>query len=305
MLEDVEFIVGDREALRGRCIVYTENLGGSENPFNPRYPALAVASDPSELLTLLSALGPIPDNFRDAILERIRQSADIWSKTMFGSSMYRFVREMMSKKVDQLDIPKELLEEVRAAMDSIPEEETGVPFHGCFLPIVGFDPGVIEPYQQLCDVVKAPPVPSITYGGLVLSGHAQHYLAQFYLQKEASPAGDEGDEAESGAANPTEGDAVEASGHDFIERLTRKINQIMFAKETGDSIEPHVAELQRLTRGTVFVRDAQNISSIIRSEHPAKMDLLELYLKRTILLVDEKYEEIPELDLKIKSISGG
>ncbi|MHC4601674.1 MAG: hypothetical protein ACYS47_21985 [Planctomycetota bacterium] len=86
MLEDLEFIVGDRENLRGRGIIFAENLSGTENPFNPRFPALAMAPDPSEFLALLSTIAPVDDRIRDTVLEKIRQSAELWSRTMASPS---------------------------------------------------------------------------------------------------------------------------------------------------------------------------------------------------------------------------
>ncbi|GEM_PF-3031952 len=297
MLEDLTYIVGDPGNLRGRGIVFTENQAGSNNPFNPRFPALAVAPDPSELLALLSTLAPLPDKVRHALLEKIRQSAEMWSRTMFGQPMYRYVREMLSRGLSQIDLPDEIKEQIREEMQNIPEEDTGVPFHGCFMPVVGFDPGVIEPYEQSCDIMRTAEVPSITYAGLVLSGHAQHYLATYLLQQE-----------ENGKPGETEAieipNARDLTSSEFLELLNRKVSELMYEREAGGDMGRLILELRKLTAGTVFIRDVLNLARFNEIEHPARVDIIDLYLERISLLAKERYEEIPPLDQKLKSLLG-
>ena len=301
MLEDLEFIVGDRENLRGRGIIFAENLAGTENPFNPRFPALAVAPDPPELLALLSTIAPLDDKIRDLLLERIRQSAELWSRTMFGQPMYRFVKEMLAKGPDQYDLPEELKEqfqEFQEQMKEIPDEPTGVPFHGCFMPLVGFDPSVIEPYEEQCDVAKAQAVPSVTYAGLVLSGHAKHYLATHLMQREQAGKMDEGI-SESDVPN-----ARDLTPSAFLELLNRKVSELMYARESGADLEKLIRQLRKLTAGTVFIRDVLNLSRFFDTTHPKRVEIIDFYLQRISLLAREQYEEIPELDTKLQGLLG-
>ncbi|MHC5081547.1 MAG: hypothetical protein ACYTHN_21305 [Planctomycetota bacterium] len=296
MLEDLEFIMGSPGNLIGRGIIFAENMSGSENPFNPRFPALAVAPDPSELLALLSTIAPLPENIRDALLDKIKQSAEMWSRTMFGQPMYRFVREMLSTGLDQVQLPDEIKEQLREEMQNIPEEDTGVPFHGCFMPLVGFDPAVIEPYEDTCDVARAKPVPSVTYAGLVLSGHAQHYLAAYLLQREEEAP------FESQATELDIPNARDLSPTVFVSVLNRKISEVQYARETGGTMENHIRELKKLTAGTVFIPDVLNLSRFFESGHPRKIEIIDLYLNRIALLARERYEEIPDLDRKLKAL---
>jgi hypothetical protein len=296
MLEDLEFVVGDRNALKGKAILFVENLAGTENPFNPRFPTLAVAIDPSELLEILSAITPLPDALRNSLLQKIREAAEVWSRTMFGQSMHQFVKDMLAKGLDQMNLPDELKEQLREEMGSIPEEATGAPFHGCFMPLVGFDPGTIEPYEAACDVVKAKPVPSVTYAGLVLSGHAQHYLAEYLLQREqAAPRMDK-------AADAEVPNARELSPAEFLALLNRKVSELMYAKESGGPLDRPILELQKLTSGTVFIRDVLNVQKYVTDSHPRRFEILDLYLKRITLLAQEKYEDIPQIDRRLSEI---
>jgi hypothetical protein len=274
MLEDLEFIVGNRENLRGRGIIFAENLTGTENPFNPRYPAMAVAPDPSELLALLSTLEPLDDKVRDFLLERIRQSAELWSRTMFGQPMYRFMKEMVSKGLDQYDLPDEIKEQLKEQMKEIPDEPTGVPFHGCFMPVVGFDPSVIEPYKEQCDVAKAGAVPSVTYAGLVLSGHAKHYLATHLMQREQAGTGEETVQE---ADIPNARDLTPSA---FLELLNRKVSELMYARESGADLDLLIRQLRKLTAGTVFIRDVLNLSRFFDTSHPRRVEIIDLYLQR-------------------------
>ncbi len=304
MLEDLEFIVGDPGELRGRAILFVENEGGSEHPFNPRYPALAVASDPSELLELLSSVFPLPPELRQHLLDRIRQYREIWSRTMFGESMFQAMRESFSQGLERTGLPEELREQMQeelAHLQDLPDEPMGDPFHGCFLPLVGFDPGVIEPYEQSCDVVRAEPVPSITYAGLVLSGYAQHYLAQYLLQREAAAPKPKKPTGEAGSPPPRI-DVRALPTAQFVEMLNRKVSELMFARETGASIEGQVRELQDLTRGTVFIRDVLNLAGFFETSHPHRIEIIDLYLRRIGLLAQERYEDIPEVDRKIQEL---
>ncbi|MCU0723577.1 MAG: hypothetical protein MUC63_08180 [Planctomycetes bacterium] len=296
MLEDLDFIVGDRDALKGRAILFAENLAGTENPFNPRFPSLAVAIDPSELLALLSTIAPLPEPVRDSLLDKIRQSADIWSRTMFGQSMYQFVKEMLAKGLDQVNLPDEFKEQIREEMSGIPEEPTGLPFHGCFMPLVGFDPEVIEPYEATCDVARVKPVPSVTYAGLVLNGHAQHYLAEYLLQREQSaPKLDKTAEADGPGAR-------DLPASEFLTLLNRKVSELLYAKESGGSMEKPIRELQKLTTGTIFIRDVLNLQKFVKDPHPGRIEILGLYLKRITLLAQEKYEDIPAVDRRLAEL---
>lgn len=295
MLQDLDFLAGDAEHLRGKGIIFTENLAGSENPFNPRYPALAVAPDPGELLDLLSTVSPLPDRLRHALLDKIRQASEMWARTMFGQPMHRFVREMLSR-MDQIDLPEDIKEQLKSEMSEIPEEDTGAPFHACFIPLVGFDPGAIQPFQEVCDVCRAQAVPSITYAGLVLNGHAQHYLAMYYLQQE-DVAVEEGDDAPEPV--PT---ARELTSAEFMDLLNRKVSELMYTRESGGDVERLIKELRRLTAGTVFVRDVLNLARFSETDHPRKIEVIDLYIRRIHLLARERYEEIPAVDRKIKDL---
>ncbi|MHC4779290.1 MAG: hypothetical protein ACYTFG_12010 [Planctomycetota bacterium] len=296
MLEDLDFKVGDGGNLRGRGIIFCENLAGSENPFNPRFPALAVAPDPSELLDLLSAIAPLPDNIRDALLDKIRQSAELWSRTMFGQPMYRFVREMLAKGLDQINIPDEIKDQLQEEMENIPDEPTGVPFHGCFMPLVGFDPSVIEPYEEKCDVIQAQAVPSVTYAGLVLSGHAQHYLAAHLLQRE------EAGNVDSLALEPDVPSAKDLTPSAFLDLLNKKVSELMYARESGEPLDHLIRQLRKLTAGTIFIRDVLNLSKFFDTSHPRKIEIIDLNLQRISLLAQEEYEKIPDLDTKLKAL---
>jgi hypothetical protein len=187
-------------------------------------------------------------------------------------------------------------EQIELEMAGIPEENTGIPFHGCFVPLIGFDPGVIEPYEATCDVVEAPAVPSITYAGLVLSGHAQHYLATYFMQRENVL---EGMVSRKDSKSPTFNDLPRA---EFLSLLDRRVSELMYAYETGGETDQLLKDVRRLAGGTHFVRDVLNLCNLLETQHPKKIDLMELYLQRIHLLVNEKYEEITELDRKIREI---
>jgi hypothetical protein len=297
MLENLEFVIGDPEHLRGRAIIYTENLSGSENPFNPRFPALAVAADPSELLALLSSIAPFPDSIKETILDKIRDAAGTWSRTMFGQPMYRFVRDMLDKGLDQIDLPDDMKAQMREEMENIPDEEIGVPFHGAFIPLVGFDPDAIQPFESKCDVAKARDVPSVTYAGLVLTGYAQHYLASLLMQSEEEGAREVEETGEDAMPN-----ARDMSPAAFLDLLNRKVSELMYARETGAPLEDKILELRRLTAGTVFIRDVLNLARFSETQHPRKVEILDLYLKRISLLAQERYEEIPALDQELSAL---
>jgi len=297
MLEDLEFLVGDSGRLRGQAIIFAENLSGTENPFNPRFPALAVAADPSELLSLLSSIAPLPESVRGALLDNIRESAETWSRTMFGQPMYRFVREMLAKGLDHINLPDDMKEHIRYEMENIPDEPIGVPLHGAFIPLVGFDPDVIQPFEVTYDVARAKKVPSVTYAGLVLAGHAQHYLASHLLQSEEAGGG-----AEVPPGAPDTRSARDLSPSEFIETLNRKVSELMYARETSAPMKGRIQDLRRLTAGTVFIRDTLNLARISETRHPRKVEIIDLYLKRISLLARERYEEIPALDRELKTI---
>ena len=113
MLEDLEFLIGSPDDLAGRCVLFASNESGTDNPFNPRHPALAVAADPAELLDILSSMVPLNDEMREAMLDRLRESSDMWTKTMFGQQMFRAARDMIEQGMSGLDIPDELKEQAR------------------------------------------------------------------------------------------------------------------------------------------------------------------------------------------------
>lgn len=300
MLEDLDFLAGNREALKGRAVIFTENQASSDNPFNPRFPAIAVAADPSDLLALLSSLMPMPESMREGMLDRIRQSADVWSRTMFGRDMYRFAREAVAHSLDQIALPQEMKDQIREEMENIPDEPMGVPVHVSFVPLVGFDPGAIEPYEQICDVARAEAVPSITYAGLVLAGFAQHYLALHLLQREQA-----GSALGAGTDHVAIANAKDLSPAEFLALLNRKVSELMYARETGDRLERLILELRRLTAGTVFIRDVLNLANFFETSHPRKVEIMDLYLRRISLLAAEKYEEIPELDRTLAGLLEG
>ncbi|MEQ8768488.1 MAG: hypothetical protein RL885_31575 [Planctomycetota bacterium] len=305
MMEDLEFLVGDPTELRGRAIVFVENEGGSDHPFNPRFPALAVASDPSELLELISSVFPLPEEMRSHLLQRIKQFREMWSRTMFGESMFRSMRESLTQDLDHSGLPEELIEQVRGEVEQIkdlPDEPMGDPFHGCFLPLVGFDPGVIEPYEQSCDVMRARSVPSITYAGLVLSGFAQHYLAEYLLQREAAVPDAPEAEPRKEKVKPSGPDVRSMPTAQFLELLNRMVSELMFARETGAPIEKQLAELKQITKGTVFIRDVLNLAGFVETEHPNRIAIIDLYLRRIGMLAQERYEDIPSVDRRIKEL---
>ncbi len=295
MLDDLEFIIGDRDKLAGRCIIFTTNLGGSENPFNPRHPALAVAADPLELAEILSSIIPFPNEMRRMLNNKIKESAELWARTMFGQRMYQTVKDLMSQGLAHVEMSEDLKKQLEEEMKSIPDEESGVPHHGFFVPLVGFDPEVIEPYKDAVDLAKAPEVPNISFAGLVLSGHAQHYLAEYLMQKEGH-GGTGGEAAAEGK------DAEEAAKDGFLGELKNKVSAVMYAQETGGSFENLLGELVSMTNGTIYLRDALNLSRVARSSHPKKIQIIELYLKRMKLLAEEKYEEIPAVDFVLKTL---
>jgi hypothetical protein len=298
MLEEVDFIAGDAEKLTGRCILFARNAGGSENPFNPMFPALAIAPDPPELIEILSSIVPMTDEMRENMMSKLRESNEMWTRTMFGQDMYRAVKDMVDQGMDRLEVPDDLKEQLKDEMAFIPEEETGVPFHGCYVPLVGFDPNVVDSYKATCDVMKAPDVPNITYAGLVLAGHAQHYLATYFMQREKE-FGDE--EAEDEIEVPSFRDLPK---QEFLALLDRKMSELMYAYETADDPATHLKYLRRLTSGTFFVRDIVNLSGLAETNHPNKIALMELYVKRIHLLAAERYEEIAELDRDIRELAG-
>ncbi len=294
MLEELEFVIGSPDGLAGRCVLFAPNASGTDNPFNPRHPAFAVAADPSELLDILSSMVPMSDEMREAMLGRLRESSDMWTKTMFGQQMFRAARDMIEQGMSGLNIPDELKDQAREEMAFIEDEETGVSLHGCFVPLVGFDPDIMEPYKSTCDVIKAPEVLNITYAGLVLAGHAQHYLATYFMQSERAlgPV-----EAEEESAMPSFRDLPR---QEFLDLLDRKVSELMYAYETGGSVEQLLKDLRKLTRGTFFVRDILNLARLAETNHSRKIELMGLYLKRIHLLVTERYEEITALDEEIR-----
>jgi hypothetical protein len=298
MLEEVNFIAGDLQNLAGRCILFARNGGGSENPFNPMHPALAIAPDPPELMEIISSIVPVTDEMRENMMSKLRESNEMWTRTMFGQDMYRTVKDMIEHGMDSLDIPDDLKRQLKDDISFVPDEETGVPFHGCYVPLVGFDPNIIESYKATCDVVKAPDVPNITYAGLVLAGHAQHYLAMYFMQREKE-FGDEEEDQE--VKVPSFRDLPK---QEFLTLLDRKMSELMYAYETGEDPISNLKYLRKLTSGTFFVRDIVNLSGLAETNHPNKIDLMELYVKRIHLLAAERYEEIRELDREIRKLSG-
>ena len=76
----------------------------------------------------------------------------------------------------------------------------------------------------------------------------------------------------------------------------------MYAYETGEDAERLLKDLKKLTSGTYFLRDVLNLAHLAETNHPEKIKLMALYLKRIHLLVSERYEEIPPLDLDIRSL---
>jgi hypothetical protein len=289
-------VIGDPARLAGRCVIFARNASGSDNPFNPQFPALAVAADPSQLLEILSNIKPNTDDLRDGILTRLRESKDVWSKTMFGQDMYRMAREIIEQHGDQIPLPDNLKEQLREEMAGIPDEKTGKAFHGCFVPLPGFDPDVIEPYKATCDVLRAPEVPSIPYAGLVLSGYAMHYLAAYFQQRESALDGKFQEEA-------SDMPSFHALPRDqFLALLDRKVSELMYARETGSDSRRLLRDLRNLTKGTYFVRDVLNLCNLLETKHPGKIQLMGLYLQRIHLLVAEKYEEIGLLDRKIREL---
>ncbi len=293
MLEDLEFIIGNKEKLSGQCIIYTTNMSGSENPFNPRHPALAVASDPADLAEILSTITDFSDDMRRMLNAKIKESAELWSRTMFGQRMYQTVQDLMSQGLAHLKLPDEYKKQIEEELKSIPNEKTGVAHHGFFVPLVGFDPEVIEPYRDSVDLAKTPEVPNISFAGLVLSGHAQHYLAMYLQQKERP--GDKPAQEDSGKT-----EEPEFSRDGFLDNLKSKISAIMYAMETGSETETLLKDLVSMTSGTVYMRDALSLSRVARSDHAMKLRIIELYLKRIRLLYEEKYEEIPAIDSALK-----
>jgi hypothetical protein len=296
MLEDLEFIIGDKARLSGKAILYTTNISGSENPFNPRHPALAVAADPSDLVEILSSLIPLPDEMRKVLHDKIKETSEFWSRFMFGQKMYQVVRDSMDQSLDSLNLPEELKRQIEEEMASIPDEETGVPYHGSFVPLVGFDPDAIEPYRELADLARAPDVPNVSYAGLVLTGHAQHYLASYLLDQDRD-AGEVLPEGESTAPN-----FQDIPRDEFLGILEKKISELMYAQETNGDTAPNLRDLVKLTSGTFFVRDALNLSRVAQSDHPGKIELMELYIRRIRLLAEERYEEIPALDRRLQEL---
>jgi len=297
MLEDLEFLAGVRDSLSGQAIIFTTNLAGSDNPFNPRHPAMAVATDPSELADILASIIPFPEEMRDMLHKQLKQSADMWTRTMFGQKMYQAVQELMSHGLANLDLPEEITEQIQAEMKSIPDEKTETPHHGFFVPLVGFDPDVIEPYKSIVDLARAPDVPNISFAGLVLSGHAQHYLASYLFQRE---------HAVEGAPPRGESDAPhfsDLSRDDFLVLLKKKVSEIMYAQETEANGAQLLRDLVKMTSGTLFVRDVLNLSRVAQSsDHPARIVVIELYLERIRLLALERYEESPTLDAKLAEL---
>ncbi len=297
MLEGLEFIAGDPNMLAGRCVLFARNASGTDNPFNPAHPALAVASDPAELLDILSSIMPMNDEMRDSIMSKLRESTEMWTRTMFGQGMFHAVRDVMKHGMDNIDVPDDIKDQMREQMAFVPDEETGVPFHGCFLPLVGFDPDIIEPYKSSSDIVKASDVPNITYAGLVLAGHAQHYLATYFMQREKALGWDE-EESEMPAFR-------DLPKQEFLSLLDGKVSELMYAYETGGETERLLKDLRKLTSGTYFLRDILNLAHLAETNHPKKIELMGLYLKRIHLLVRERYEEIPPLDREIRSMQDG
>jgi hypothetical protein len=300
MLEEVDFIAGDPGDLLGRCILFAQNEGGSENPFNPVYPALAIAPDPPELLEIISSIVPMTDEMRENLLSKLKESTEMWTRTMFGQDMHNAVKDMIENGMDRMDVPDELKEQLKAEMAHIPKEDSGVPFHGCYVPLVGFDPGVIETYTATCDVMQAPDVPNITYAGLVLAGHAQHYLAAYFMQQEEVFADEDDEDDEEDVHVPSSRDLPK---QEFLALLDRKMSELMYAYETGDDPTPHLWYLRRLTSGTFFVKDIVNLSGLAETNHPDKIRLMEMYIKRIHLLAAERYEEITVLDQEIRHLT--
>jgi hypothetical protein len=300
MLEDLEFISGSADDLRGRAIIYTVNKTGSDNPFNPRHPALAVAADPSELADILSSIVPFPEEMREMLTHRMRESAELWTRTMFGQKMYQSVQELMNQGLANLDLPDEIREQLEEEMSSIPpDEQTEVPHHGFFVPLVGFDPDVVEPYEGKVDLALSPEVPGISYAGLILTGHAQHYLAVYLLQQDRSAEG----------LSPVRESAMpnfrEMPRDRFLELLKKKVSALMYTQETGGESDQLVRDLMQLTSGTFFVRDALNLVRVAQGDQSEKVKVMELYLRRIELLVAERYEEIPALDERIADLDRG
>jgi hypothetical protein len=76
----------------------------------------------------------------------------------------------------------------------------------------------------------------------------------------------------------------------------------MYAYETGEPAERFLKDLKKLTSGTYFLRDILNLAHLAETNHPEKIRLMDLYLKRIHLLVSERYEEIPTLDQEIRGL---
>ncbi|MHC4601673.1 MAG: hypothetical protein ACYS47_21980 [Planctomycetota bacterium] len=166
------------------------------------------------------------------------------------------------------------------------------------MPLVGFDPSVIEPYEEQCDVAKAKAVPSVTYAGLVLSGHAKHYLATHLLQREQAGT------VNGAVQEPDVPNARDLTPSAFLELLNRKVSELMYARESGADLDRLIRQLRTLTAGTVFIRDVLNLSRFFDTAHPRKIEIIDLYLKRISLLAREQYEEIPALDAQLQGLLG-
>lgn len=300
MLDDLEFLVGRRESLTGQAILFTTNRSGTDNPFNPLHPAVAVATDPSELLDILSALFPFPEEMRDVMHQKLRLMADLWRRTMFGQQMFEAIQELKDRGLDNLGLPPEAQEQLRAELASLPDEPTGSAHHGFALPLVGFDPDLVEGYKSTVDLARAPDVPNVSFAGLVLQGHAQHYLAAYLLQSEEA-AGRETPEASADAPH-----FRDLSRDDFLALLEKKVSEIMYAEETGADAGRALGDLVRMTSGTLFLRDVLHLSRAARTfEAGRRVRAMELYLKRIQLLALERYEEIPALDRRLAEVDPG
>jgi len=296
MLEELEFISGNPDQLQGKCVLYTTNSAGTENPFNPKHPTLAVGGDPSDLLDMLTNMLPFPDELRETLMGRLKESNDLWNRTMFGHHMYRSVLDIMHQGFDHLNIPEDLKKELENELAGLPDEKFGAPLHGCFIPLVGFDPSIIDVYKKSCDIIKAPEVTNITYAGLVLAGHAQHYLASYFMQREIALSTSAKDH------QSTVPNFKDLSKDAFLKLLKRKISELMFMHETHGSSDQSLKDLQQLTSGTYLVRDILNLSRLVETNHPHKIKMMELYLQRVQYLVNEQYEKISTIDRQIQEL---
>ncbi len=298
MLEGLEFIVGDPRALSGKAVLYVNNLGGGENPFNSATPAVVAAAAPSDILGVLESVMPVPDELRETLAANLKSAAEQWTRMMFGHQMYLSAKSMFRLVQEGLDLPDELKEALRAEMSGVPDEKFPSAFHGACLPLVGFDPEAVEKFKAVCDILRGPDVPSISYAGLVLVGYAQLYVASYLLQREKTIAGQGGGRP---SAVPNFRDLTR---EEFLKILDAKVSELMYSQETKGGTDQVFADLKALTSGTYLIKDVVALCKLAETGHPRKLEIMNLYLKRIQCLVQERYELIRDLDKQLAELLG-